>query len=107
MRTVTIDGKDFQIRPLKRKEIKKLKADGFNLAALKAEKADDAMEAVFEMVFDVDERRAIDEITQPQALRLWKSVLMETYGSGDEEKNSSRSGSGSRTDKESNIVETA
>ncbi len=107
MRTVTIDGQDFEIRPLKRKEIKQLKANGFNLAALKAEKADDAMEAVFEMVFDVDERRAIDEMIQSQALKLWKAVLMETYGSGDEEKNSSRSGTGSRTDKELNIVETA
>lgn len=88
MRTVIIDGRSFEVRGLKRKQVKQLKRDGFNLTDLKPETADDAMDAVFAATFGDADLSAIDEMRNGDALRLWTAILKETFGAPDEEKNS-------------------
>lgn len=87
MREIKVGGTAYQVRGLKRKEVKALKRKGFNLAALDRANADDAMDLVFEIVFDEAVIREIDELDQAEALRLWEGVLKETYGAPGEEKN--------------------
>lgn len=87
MREVTICGKTFKIRNLKRKEVKALKKKGINLVGLKPEMADDAMDAVFDLVLTEEEIAVVDEFDQTDAMELWTEALKETFGSAEEEKN--------------------
>jgi len=87
MREITVEGRHFLVRGLTRGEVKALKTDGINLLDLSMASADDAIDAVFEIVFDEDTRRAIDGMVNSAAMSLWQAVLKETYGAGDEEKN--------------------
>jgi hypothetical protein len=87
MRTKTFNNHEFDIRPLKRGEVKKLRKDGLNLAALPVDRADEAMDLVFEIVFDDADLAAIDELDNPHAMELWYAVIEETYGSKAEEGN--------------------
>ena len=88
MREVTINGKLFQVRGLKRKEVKQLRKEGLPLMNLQPENAEEAQDRVFEMVFNEGELAIIDEMDNKDALRLWQEILAETYGVGDETKNS-------------------
>ncbi|BBO92051.1 hypothetical protein [Desulfosarcina ovata] len=88
MRTVTLGSNDFDVRPLKRKEVKQLRKDGITLVNLDPAKGEEAMDRVFDMVFTPDQIAVIDELDNPDALKLWSAVLKETYGAQDEEKNS-------------------
>jgi len=97
MREVTFGGQTFEVRALKRREVKQLKKDGFNLNFITPEQADDCMDRVFEMVFSMAELAAVDDLDQHEAIKLWNAVLRETYGAEDEEKNSLASGNGSPT----------
>ena len=87
MGIIKFDGKEFKIRALKRKEVKILRKKGMNLTALTGETAEDAMDAVFEMVFNKTSLSEIDNLPNYQALKLWQSILAATYGSEEEEKN--------------------
>jgi hypothetical protein len=87
MREIIIDDRPFNIRGLKRGEIKALKKEGFNLIDLKIEQADDAMDKVFELVFASHEITLIDDMANKDAMKLWTAILKETYGAPDEEKN--------------------
>lgn len=99
MRKETICGRTFNVRPLTRGEVKSLRKEhGCNLMALAPDKAEEAMDRVFEMEFNEEEIAFIDKKENPEALKLWKAVLAETYGSQGEEKNSSASGDGSQTE---------
>lgn len=97
-REVVYNEFSFTVRALKRREVKQLKKEGFNLGYLEAEKADDCMDRVFGMVFSAPELDAIEDLDQHEAIKLWNDVLKETYGAKDEEKNLSRSGNGSPTE---------
>lgn len=88
MREIKVSDQLFEIRPLKRKEVKQLRRDGFNLANLDPESGEEAMDRVFDMVFTPDQLALIDDLDNPDALKLWGAVLAETYGSPAEEKNS-------------------
>ena len=52
MREVEINGKKFEVRGLLRGEVRALRADGINLMDLSPARADDAIDAVFDIVFD-------------------------------------------------------
>ncbi len=100
MREETIENKIFQVRGLKRKELKQLRADKIDLNDLDATRAEEVMDIVFAIVFTPEQIAEIDEMENKYAIRLWIAVLKETFGSGEEEKNSSGSGNGSQTAKE-------
>ena len=87
MREVEINGRKFQVRGLKRKEIRALREQGFVLLALKGEDLDAAQDATFEIVFGPEDLAAIDEMDNRDALKLWDAILRETYPAADEIKN--------------------
>jgi hypothetical protein len=80
MRTIEINGREFEVHGLKRKEVKVLKKEGYVLASLDHKSADDCMDRAFEMVFTDDQLEAIDEIQNADAIKLWQAMLLETYG---------------------------
>jgi len=87
----------FDVRPLKRGEVKKLKADGLDINNLTPENADDCLDRVFDMIFDDRDIERIDELPNPDALTIWRAILKESFGSKEEEKNLKRSGVGEQT----------
>jgi hypothetical protein len=87
MRTIEIDTHKYEIRALKRKEVKQLRKNGYILTALDPQTAEDAMDQVFQLVFSPEQISQIDERPNPDALKLWSGILKETYGAPDEEKN--------------------
>jgi len=90
-----IGGKSFDLRPLKRGEIRQLKKNGIVLHQLTIDNVDDAADAVFGILgLDL---AAIDALEYPDFLKLWKEVLAESFGSRGEEKNSSTGGDGPPT----------
>jgi len=82
-----IADKTFEIRSLTRGEIKTLRKQGLNLAALSPDNADEAIDVVLESV--LGERIAeIDELPNNVVLDLFKSIIDETFGQGEAAKNS-------------------
>ncbi len=104
MREVEAGGRSWTIRPLKRKEIKQLRVNGMRLPVPAYEVADEACDAALEIVLDPEVFKAeYYELDNPEVLKLWKGLLMETYpyiAAKDEEKNSAKSGAGSQTKKD-------
>ena len=88
MRTVEIEGRAWEVRGLKRKQVKELKKGGINLADLAPGKADEAMDAVFAKTFSAEDVALIDEMLNADAMRLWVAIIRETFGATEEEKNS-------------------
>ena len=87
MRELKLEGQIFEVRGLKRKEVKALNREGFNLVELDIGNADEAMDRVFECVFSKAEIKKIDDLENKNAIELWRAILKETYGAVDEEKN--------------------
>ena len=97
----TDDGVQFNVRGLTRGEVKRLRSDnGISLSNITSENAEDALDRVLGIVLSEHEQHELDDLPYRVALDIWTAVLAETFGSRDEEKNSSRSGSGSRTESE-------
>ena len=90
MRT-SIENMVFEVRGLKRKEIKALRRDGFTLETLAQledhEKRDEGWDRVFELATTGCDP---DELTQHGALQLWAAVVEATYA-GDKVKKKSES----------------
>lgn len=99
MRIVKTDsGRQFNVRGLTRGEVKRLRAEEeIDLLRITGENAEQALDRVLEMVLSEHELHELDALPNRVAMDIWTAVLAETYGSRDEEKNSSRSGSGSQT----------
>jgi hypothetical protein len=87
MREVTIEGKTFSVRPLKRSEMKSLKKQGFILGKMEPESMDDWLDKIMEMALPgrLDE---IDDLPPKAANMIFEAVLKESYGDKNEEKNS-------------------
>jgi hypothetical protein len=108
MRKITVtredtnESRDIKIRPLKRKEIRALTNCGYNyLGCVPAmETAQEAVDQALNMVMSEDDLAFIDECPTSATQDLWRAVLKETYGSKDEEKNSSATTSGTLTETE-------
>ena len=110
MREVTISsGKTFDIRPLTRKEIKTLAE--FNIGHLRCdilqlpgEKQDQGIEAVLATQINLPQ---LDDLSNPDVLKLFNGIIAETYSREDEEKNSSRSGPNDQTPSEKSTADNA
>lgn len=97
MNTITVNGREFKIRPLKRKEVKALKKKGFTLGNIGGDQVDDAMDAVFEIVLPPEDIQALDEFDNPDVISVWQAILKATWGSDSDTKNLSTPGDGSQT----------
>lgn len=99
MRIVKTDsGRQFNVRGLTRREVRQLRDEHFiSLTSITAENADQALDKVLETVLTEHELHELDELPYRVCMDIWTAVLAETYGSRDEEKNSSRSGAGTQT----------
>jgi hypothetical protein len=108
MRTITVKNdetgksKKIKIRALKRKEIRALGHCGYSALGCnpQIETAKDCVDMALEMVLTDDEQLFLDECENDQAVKCWRALLKETYGSKDEEKNLSATGSGTTTESE-------
>lgn len=76
MRTITLSGQDFIVNPLKGKDIKALKAQGFDLMG--------GGYSISDAGFDAAQT---DELPFPDILALHKAIVNETFGVAEEEKN--------------------
>ena len=84
MRTDTLSGHEFIVNPLKGKDIKALKAQGFDLMS-GGYSVSEGMDAVLTAAgFDVAQT---DELPFPDILALHKAIVNETFGVAEEEKN--------------------
>lgn len=84
MRTVTLSGQDFIVNPLKGKDLKSLKAQGFDLMG-GGYSVSEGMDAVLTAAgFDVAQT---DELPFPDILALHKAIVGETFGIEEEAKN--------------------
>jgi len=89
MREVQIEGHTFQIRGLRRGELKALRRDkGITLLDLDLQNVEEAQDIVFDMVLSEEDVKTLDGLENAAALKVWQAILKETYGAGDEEKNS-------------------
>lgn len=84
MRKLTLSGQDFTVTPLKGKDLKALKAQGFDLVE-GGYPLLDGMDAVFSA--DGFNMAITDELPFPDALALFKAVKYETFGLEEEVKN--------------------
>ena len=102
MRIVKTDsGRKFVVRGLTRGEVRRLRSDDdIVLTNITADNAEDALDTVLKIVLSEHEFLELDDLPNRVAMDIWVAVLAETYGSRDEEKNSSRSGNGSQTGNE-------
>lgn len=99
IKTVTIGDEAFQIRALTRAEIRKLEPFGFSFLACVPtyETANQAQDAVFDLVLVKSEKKKLEQLPNREVTRLWSEILKETYGAPDEEKNLSGTSDGSQT----------
>lgn len=81
-------GRRFQVRPLLRKEVKSLRKKGYSLMVLDPDTAEDALDAVLDLVLSREELKALDNLPNSAALDIWNEILALTFGSREEEKNS-------------------
>lgn len=99
METVTIAGRDFEIKPLTRGQIRSLKDFGFTYFACRPslEQANDAMDAAFDLVLSDDDKAFLDDRHVKDSFAVWKAILAETYGGGEDEGNSKGTSDGGLT----------
>ncbi|MBW1666714.1 MAG: hypothetical protein JRJ66_01445 [Deltaproteobacteria bacterium] len=78
---VEIGGQRFEVRGLKRKEIKALRREGFPLETIGGlddiEKRDEGLDRIFSLACSGGDP---DSLTQGEALELWARVVEATYG---------------------------
>lgn len=84
MRTLTLSNQTFTVNPLKGKDLKALKAQGFDLMG-GGYSISEGMDAVF-TVAGFDTART-DDLPFPDILALHKAIVGETFGVAEEEKN--------------------
>jgi hypothetical protein len=85
--------KTFEIRGLKRGEIKALRKKGFSLAKIDPAEADILADEIVGMILG-DAVAAADELPNREYVRIFTDIMMLTYGSEESEKNSQTSGGG-------------
>jgi hypothetical protein len=76
------------LRGLTRGEVKKLRAEGIDLARLDAGNADEAVDRVVALVLSPDLVGELDDRPCSETMRVFQAILEETYGFAGEEKNS-------------------
>lgn len=90
MEIIEINGRSFEIHPLTRGQIKELKDFGFSYFACRPtlDQANEAMDAAFDIVLSDEDKSFLDDLPVKDSFSIWKAILAETYGGGDDEKNS-------------------
>lgn len=98
--------RDINIRPLTRREIKRLKDCGYTSFGVnfKEETLENIMERSIETILSQDDLTFLDDCPVSECRRCWQAINKETYGAGDEEKNSSTTSGGTKTGSESNTA---
>ncbi len=99
MRTVTVEGFEFEIRAMTRGEIKHLKDYGYSYFGCvpSMDNAIEAQDKCLEMQLDKEQMKLLDDCSAKSGTQIWTEILKETYGAADEEKNSQSTSSGTRT----------
>lgn len=87
MREIKIGGETLSVRGLTRGELKALRADGINILNLTLDTSEDAMDRVFKIVLTEQADAGLDDRPYHESLDVWRAILVETFGSEDEEKN--------------------
>ncbi len=107
MREIKINGRVFELNPLKRGFVRKMRNDGMPLDLLPYETSEEAMDLVLAEALTEDEFAATDEMKNPDCIKLFRGILRETFSSEEEEKNSSTSLDGSMTPSDESTVSPA
>lgn len=98
-REVKVDGETFKVRGLTFAEMRGLHKKGIHFGELKAQQVDAAFIEAAEIIFSEKDLKRLDKIEyQKAANTILRAIFAETYGSRDEEKNSSRSGASGQTE---------
>jgi len=85
--SIEINGREIAYRGLKRKEVKALKKEGFDLGRLDTEDVDEAMDRLFDTVLDPSDIEFLDDQVNRASYDVFKAVLAATYGDPAAEKN--------------------
>jgi len=86
MREITVENITFQIKHLKRSEVKALKKEGFVIGKIDNEQMDDWIDRMIEM--SLPGRLAeIDDLPPKASYKIFEAILKETFGDKVEEKN--------------------
>lgn len=112
MRQVTVsvvgteETKEIDIRGMTRPEIRSMKKFGVGSMKfdVKLDQFDDVMDTILEMQIP---QEILDDVPNRDLILLYDAVIAETYGSRDEEKNSSPSGLSVQTENGMSIADTA
>ena len=101
-REVEIGPRTIKVRPLTKYEVKCLKDCGYSFFQCipRKETAEEAVEKALELVLDKDTVEWLETRSMKENLEVWTAILKETYGSGEEEKNSESTSNGSATETE-------
>ncbi len=83
---VTLEGKEFLIRGLKRGEVKLLKSEGVNIFAVDEVSGDEVMNQVFR-ILGLDQDPEFDELFYSSTLGLFQEILRLTVMLPEELKN--------------------
>ena len=108
MREIEVNGRKISVRGITRYEIEKMQKDGLPINRWgitldidgDSAKAEQMFDAVLKIAVNGDDPVDIMAMTPAEERKLFTGIMAETFGSGDEEKNSSRSGNGTQTESE-------
>jgi hypothetical protein len=106
METVVIDSHKIDVYPLKKEQIRELEDYGFSFFFCRPplENAHGAMDAAFELALSESDRDFLEGRPVKDSITVWKALLAETYGGGEDEKNLNGTSPGGSTENESNTA---
>ncbi|HCY86666.1 MAG TPA: hypothetical protein DHV36_16155 [Desulfobacteraceae bacterium] len=76
------------------KQMKKYGMTSFGVATFEVEKLEGCMEKCFDLALSASDRKFLDACKNSESVKVWREILAETYGAGDEEKNSQSTSTG-------------
>lgn len=90
MRSIELpDGVSIDVRGLTRKEVRAFRNEGVDFNAITMARADSVMDQVLEAVLTEEQQGMLDNLENKYAVSAFRACMKETFGSPDEEKNSS------------------
>ena len=106
METVKIDGHEIDVYPLNKGQIRQLKDYGFSFFVCRPtlEQAHDAMDEAFKIALSESDQSFLDGRPVKDSMTVWKALLAETYGGGEDEKNLNGTSPGGSTESGSNTA---
>lgn len=109
MGVVVFEDRKIDVPSLTRGQIRELKPFGFTYFSCRPtiEQANEAMDGALKMVLSDDDLSYLDARPNKDSFRVWKEILTETYGGGDDEGNLSGTSAGGSTGNGSNTASAA